>query len=413
MPETTLLIARHWPEPASTAAGRRTLDLLDILAGQGQQIHLASAAEPSPFQADLTALGYQCHNIALNDAAFDDWLGSLKPDLVIFDRFVSEEQFGWRVREQVPEAVTVLDTSDLHCLRYAREQSVKKQQPLQLFNDLALREIAAIVRCDLTLMISEFETELLQQQFRISPDLLEYLPFLVTPDQIQPGPEFEARQHLIMMGGFKHEPNRDATRWLRDTIWPAIRARLPKGIEMHVYGAYADHAMMQLHQPAAGFFIKGRAENALQTFQQYRVNLAPLRFGAGQKGKILEGWLTGTPTITNPVGAEAMSGDLQLGYPLTDSVDGFADAAAMAYLNRDVWHRISDCGQQILKQRFLRPDHDTRLIERLTHLRQNLNMHRENNFWGRMLWQQQYRSQEFMSRWIETKNKLQRVQQKD
>lgn len=406
MPETILLIARHWPEPASTAAGRRTLDLLQIFAEQGARIHLASPADASPFQADMTELGYTCHSIRLNHDSFNEWLATLKPDLVIFDRFVSEEQFGWRVRETLPDAITLLDTSDLHCLRSAREQEVKKQVPFNLFNDIALREIAALVRCDLTIMISEVEIDLLHRHFGIPEILLAYLPFLVDKQDIRTGAEFGERKHLIMMGGFKHEPNRDATRWLRSEIWPAARRVLPKGVEMHVYGAYADHAMMQLHQPKEGFYVKGRAEDALQTFQQYRLNLAPLRFGAGQKGKILEGWLSGTPTISNAIGMESMTGQCPLGYELPNTADEFAAVITRAYNDQELWQTIADRGRHIVQSRFNRLEHSQRLIEQVAAIASDLHAHRTLNFWGRMLWQQQFRAQEFMSRWIESKTEL-------
>ena len=406
MADTALLIARQWPEPNSTAAGRRTLDLLSILQQQGYQIHLASTAESTPYQADLSALGYLSHRIALNDARFDTWIADLNPALVVYDRFVSEEQFGWRVRQQVPQAMTVLDTSDLHSLRSAREVSVKKQQPVDLFNDTALREVAAIVRCDLTLMISEVETELLKTVFNVQEALLGYLPFLIDDGDIQPGGDYESRHHLIMMGGFKHEPNRDAARWLRDTIWPLLKPQLPTHVEMHVYGAYADQAMQQLHRPDQGFYLKGRADDALATFGKYRVNLAPLRFGAGQKGKVLEGWLTGTPTITNAIGAESMTGPLSPGYELPEDAQAFADLSARVYLNQDLWQSLVTAGEQILQQRFRRDDHVPRLVQRITQIRDDLHHHRHQNFWGRLLWQEQFRATEFMSRWIEAKTQL-------
>ncbi|EAR08858.1 glycosyltransferase [Reinekea blandensis] len=406
MADTALLIARQWPEPNSTAAGRRTLDLLSILQQQGYQIHLASTAEPTPFQADLSTLGYQTHRIALNDSSFDQWITELNPTLVVYDRFVSEEQFGWRIRQQIPQAMTVLDTSDLHCLRSAREVSVKKQQPIDLFNDIALREVAAIVRCDLTLMISDVETELLNTTFKVPQTLLCYLPFLVSEDDYQPGGDFDSRQHLIMMGGFKHEPNRDAARWLRDSIWPLLKPQLPKHVEMHVYGAYPDQAMQQLHNPAQGFHLKGRADDALATFRQYRLNLAPLRFGAGQKGKILEGWLTGTPTISNAIGAESMIGPLSPGYELPEDAQAFADLSARVYKDPDLWQSLVSAGEQILSQRFRRDEHIVPFVQRVADVRADLTSHRHQNFWGRLLWQEQFRSTEFMSRWIEAKTQL-------
>lgn len=404
---TVLLIAKNWPEPNSTAAGRRTLDLLDLLADAGFSIHIASAAEPTPFQADFAALHYETHSITINSQTFDEWVKAFNPALVIYDRFVMEEQFGWRVREQCPQAVTLIDTSDLHCLRVAREQAFKKNLPLNIFNDIAIREISAISRCDFTLMISKVEIEILINEFKISANKCLYLPFLVEQLPQTSQLAFEDRQHVIMIGGFKHEPNRDATRWLRETLWPAMQPLLPKATEMHVYGAYADHAMNQLNAPQKGFYIKGRADNAMATVEKYRLNLAPLRFGAGQKGKILEGWLTGTPTITTPVGAESMMGSAPLAYPLTDQPEEYAQLVAHYYHDAVMWKHLQEDGYQRIQDNFLSVDHISKFLDPIIKAIDGLETHRANDFWQSLMWQNQLGAMKYMSRWIEAKNKKQ------
>lgn len=401
-----LLIARNWPEPNSSAAGRRTLVLLAMFAKQGVEVHVACAADVTPFQADLAALKYQTHDILLNDSGFDSWLQALAPDLVIFDRFVSEEQFGWRVRQQCPEALTILDTSDLHLLRFARQEAVKKKQPLNVKNDIALREVASILRCDLTLLISDYELNLLQSEFHIPPQLLHWLPFSVENSDIQRASSgFYERQHLMMVGGFKHEPNRDAVKWLKEQLWPEIKTGLPNDVELHVYGAYVDHKVQSMNDPQERFFIKGRAENLPECFQRYRLNLAPLRFGAGQKGKVLEGWLTGTPTITTAVGAESMASSDQLGYLLSDheNITHFVETTVRAYNEPDYWLELRQRGFDLLQSDFLTEQHAPALVERVQVLYQKLQEHRQENVFGRILWQQQFRATEFMSRWIELK----------
>jgi hypothetical protein len=315
-----------------------------------------------------------------------------------------EEQFGWRVKQHAPNALTILDTSDLHCLRVAREKAFKKGGEPDLLNDSAIREITSIIRCDLTITISRVEIDILQQTFNIPSQLLLYLPFLINAEDIDSSVGYETREHCVMIGGFKHEPNRDATRWLKDSIWPALKTRLPKHCEMHVYGGYADHAMNQLNNPKERFFIKGRTENALEMLKQYRVNLAPLRFGAGQKGKILEGWLTGTPTITTPIGAESMGDESSLGYLPTANADAFATIAAKTYTDPKTWQQLQHNGADILTQQFIRSDYASPFIEKVDDIQQNLDEHRHQNFWGRLLWSNQFRASEFMSRWITLKN---------
>ena len=224
----------------------------------------------------------------VNDAAFDAWIAELQPEVVIFDRFMTEEQFGWRVAQLCPGTLRVLDTSDLHCLRKAREQVVLRGGSLDVFNELALREIAAIHRCDLSLMISEYEQALLHEVFGVPQTQIAYWPFFVSLPRTVPG--YRERANCIMIGSFLHAPNLDAARWCATAeIWPRVQAALP-GLELHLYGSYGDKYAAELHQPSLGIHYRGRADDALQTMQRYRLNLAPLRFGAGLKGKLF-GWL--------------------------------------------------------------------------------------------------------------------------
>ena len=400
--KTALLLAKQWPEPNSTAAGRRTLDILDLLADAGYRIEIASPAQPTPFQAKT---GYGEHQVAVNDSSFDDWVRELNPTLVIYDRFVMEEQFGWRVREQCPRALTLLDTSDLHSLREARHQAIKSGQPVNLFHPIAEREVAAMARCDLTVMISQVEVELLKQHFCLPDWQLHYLPFLVRelPD-VNKLPGFDERQHLVMIGGFKHAPNRDATTWFAQEVWPQLHALLP-GVECHIYGAYSDHAMHRFSDPITGLRVHGRTDDALATLARYRLNLAPLRFGAGQKGKILEGWLSGTPTVTTPIGAESMAPENAWGYPLSDDPEQFAATTANLYQNKADWLAVRDAGTRALESGFCHKDHAPAFIQRIEDIAANLDAHRNRNIWGRILRRTEHRAEEFMSRWIEAKNK--------
>ena len=111
-----------------------------------------------------------------------------------------EEQFGWRVAENCPDALRILDTIDLHCLRQARQLAFKEKRTFtqeDLFSDTAKREIASILRCDSSLIISDYEMDLLQEYFKIDKDLLCYVPFLLNKVEKAEWPAFEDRAHFI------------------------------------------------------------------------------------------------------------------------------------------------------------------------------------------------------------------------
>lgn len=396
-----LIIGKVWPEPDSTAAGRRTLDIIRAFQTGGYRVTFATAARQTEHSLDLEALEITVHFVQPNDSAFDAWLAALEPDLVLFDRFMIEEQFGWRVENVCPTALRVLDTSDLHCLREARRGQLEKGGALNIYNAVALREIAAIYRSDLTLMIADYEVELLIGTFGIPERQLAYLPFWLESGETEFTP-FESRQNFMIIGSFMHPPNVDAVRWCKQLIWPLIRKELPQA-ELHCYGAYGDSYKTELHDPDRGFIYRGRAESALDTLQTYRVNCAPLRYGAGLKGKVFDGFRAGTPTVTTPVGAEGIVGDEEWGCDITDDPHGFAKIAVELYTNRKLWTKVQTCGQQIVQRRFdpgMWVQELPRLIESA---RVRMAENRERNFTGRMLRHHQHRSTEYMSRWIEAK----------
>ncbi|MEM8868539.1 MAG: glycosyltransferase [Verrucomicrobiota bacterium] len=395
----TLIIGKVWPEPASSAAGSRTLALIDAFKTAGWPVHFASAAQFSDYSEQLERPGLTTHRIEVNDSSFDRWIQELDPELVVFDRFMTEEQFGWRVETQCPNARRVLDTSDLHCLRAARREALLQQTPLELFNETALREIASIYRSDLSLIISEVELQILLEQFQVPPAQLCYLPLLAGPP-MEKVPAFSEREHFVMIGNYLHEPNWDAVRWCRHEIWPLIRKALPSA-ELHLYGAYEPDKARQLADLKLGVRCCGRAERSMRTLAQYRVNLAPLRFGAGQKGKVVDGFCAGTPTIATPVAAESMNGPIEWGCPMHDDPSDFAAVAAKVYTDPELWSHIQQQGYEIRAERLDATHWKPVLIEALTRLDPS---QRRDCFIGRMLRHHQHRSTEFMSRWIEAKN---------
>ena len=118
--QTLLIIGFVWPEPNSSAAGGRMLQLIAQFQQQGYAITFASPAMDSDFMVDLASLNVDKKSIALNCTSFDVFVKELNPTVVLFDRFMIEEQFGWRVAENCPDALRILDTEDLLSSAYSK-----------------------------------------------------------------------------------------------------------------------------------------------------------------------------------------------------------------------------------------------------------------------------------------------------
>lgn len=99
-----LIIGYVWPEPKSSAAGTRMMELIELFISHDWQVTFASPAQLSDHMADLNSLNINAVNIELNNASFDDFVTELNPSLVMYDRFMMEEQFGWRVQQHCPDA---------------------------------------------------------------------------------------------------------------------------------------------------------------------------------------------------------------------------------------------------------------------------------------------------------------------
>ena len=422
-PAKLLVIGYVWPEPRSSAAGGHMMQILECFLEQGWQITFASPATEGEHKADLAELGIAEQTITLNCSSFDHFVSQLMPDVVLFDRFMMEEQFGWRVEKHCPAALRVLETSDLQSLRSARQLALKEQlaaghdddftQLLTLdqaalfqrmaVSDIAQREVAAIYRSDLSLMISDAEIDLLTQQFKVPASLLLHCPLLLD-STAQPVPEFAQREHFISIGNFRHAPNWDAVLWLKTSLWPLIRQQLPNA-QLHVYGAYTPPKATALHNAREGFHVLNWAPDALEVMRQARVCLAPLRFGAGIKGKIADAMLCGTPNVTTPIGSEGMHGDLPWPGEIACTAQALADAAVQLYQDRAAWQQAQANGWALLAARYERKHFAPMLMSRIAECRRQLAEHRLHNFTGSMLRHHLLKSTQYMAQWIEAKNR--------
>jgi len=388
------------PEPASTAAGHRMMQLIRLFSEANYKVTFLTASNNVEFSEKI-----EIQKIEINSESFDEKIRNLNPDLVLFDRYVTEEQFGWRVSEQCPNAVKIIDTEDLHFLREARRKAFAEKRTLEkkdLTNSIFVREVAAILRCDLSLIISQFEYNLLVNEFRIDPAILFYIPFLT--EKVEKSTlGFDERQHFVSIGNFLHEPNWQTVLKLKQ-IWKLIRKDLPEA-ELHIYGAYAGQKVYDLHNEKDGFLVKGRAESVKEIFENARVLLAPIPFGAGLKGKLWESMKFGLPNVTSPTGAEAMHKDLPWNGFVVDSDEVFAEKAVALYQDENLWNEAQQNGYVILKSVYSKDLYTDSFISKIQQLSTNLENHRAANFLGKILQHHQHHSTKYMSRWIESKNK--------
>lgn len=404
-----LVIGAVWPESNSSAAGQNMAALLAHFKAHNYSVHFASAAADSPHKDQQLGNDITLHSIALNDDSFDAFIAGLQPGIVVFDRFMTEEQFSARVRRQCPDALHILNTEDLHSLRHARHEAVKQgfsAATARLNNAFAQREVAAILRCDLSLIISATEYELLTGYYQVPTRQLLLFPLQQPLTPVNQPLAYSEREHFITVGNFRHAPNWDAVLQLKQ-LWPGIRAQLPDA-QLHIYGAYPPKKATQLHNTKQGFLVKGWVDDIGNAMSQARVCLAPLRFGAGIKGKLLTAMQYATPSITTPIGAEGIASAEQWPGSIVDPTDhaAFITRACELYGSESIWQPAS---HSALKQAVGYRQHQAAGVEHLfatiPTLMADLPAFREGLFLQSVLWHHSLRACQFMSQWIEAKNR--------
>ena len=175
---------------------------------------------------------------------------------------------------------------------------------------------------------------------------------------------------------------------------------------MNVYGAYPPPKATALQDEKSGFLVKGWVDDAIFAMQSAKVCIAPLRFGAGIKGKLAEAMICSTPSVTTNIGAESMQTDLAWPGVIANDAQQIADAAVKLYEDENIWQQCSDLGPQNASILYPQEVAFDALRDALQLIIQNLTSHRQANFIGSMLNHHHHKSTKYMAQWIEAKNKI-------
>ena len=389
-----------WPEPFSSAAGVRTLQMAQHLSQLGIAVTLVSPCKENSASQFWRDLGFSTLCCPSNDRQCLSNLALQAPHLVIFDRFVMEEQFGWQIRELWPQAIQIVDTQDLHHVRRFREQLAKEGLPISSIqsmqgwvpNEDFDRELSSLYRADCCLVVSSWEKNwLIQHQF--PKDRVFCIPF--SPQQEAPASvSFEGRDSFLFVGNFRHPPNLDGARWLV-SLWKTIYEETKK--KLVLAGAYPSQEVSQWNR--ANFIeVKSSVQTLAPLFQKSIALLAPLRYGAGIKGKILEAWSFGVPVVSTSIGLEGMADSLSF-----DTEQSWKDECLRLHQDHSYWVQRSNeslSNGTAFSKASLKNLWNDCLVSSETHF-QSWRKHPVT----RMLKFHQNNSYKYFSLWIEEKNR--------
>ena len=250
------------------------------------------------------------------------------------------ERFLPSLRRYCPDTWCIFDTVDLHHLREHRQSEIEGDRRLRASAlELRQREHQLVRETDATVVVSPVERDILLREVpdaRISvvPNIHSIAP---------PGPPFEERSGLVFVAGFEHAPNIDAAVWLVDSIMPAVWRQLPE-VALHLVGSHPPTEIQELASPRV--HVTGWVPEIEPYLTRSRLSVAPLRFGAGVKGKITQSMAVGLPAVATSLAAEGMPIEHERDILIADRAVDLADTIVHAYRDRELWARLSAAGRE-------------------------------------------------------------------
>jgi GT2 family glycosyltransferase/glycosyltransferase involved in cell wall biosynthesis len=269
-------------------------------------------------------------------------------DIVVLSRHYIAAQHLDTVRRFAPNARAVFDTVDLHFLREERLAALGGGRAA----DISARakrdeELALIAKADVTLVVSEAEQAVLNTLAPAARVLLVSNVHALSATV----PPWRDRRGIVFIGGFQHPPNVDAILWYARDVLPHVRRRLP-GVKSYIIGSQVTAAIRSL--AAEDLVILGHVPDIEPYFAGCRVSIAPLRYGAGVKGKVNLAMSHGLPVVATTTAIEGMhlaDGDDVL---VADDPQAFAEAVQRAYDDEVLWERLSEGGRANIQRYFSR-----------------------------------------------------------
>ena len=345
-----LIIDALTPQPDRDSGSLRLVNLMRLLIEEGAHVVFvpANRSADGACTAALQRMGVECWH-APYAARFPAWLREHGPrfDVTLVSRHYVASEMLPLLRRYAPQARVLFDTVDLHYLRERRAAELAGDAAaLRAAMRTRELELALIREADTTLVVSDAERALLAidapgARVRVLSNLHRTAP---------PGPAWSQRDGLLFVGGFRHPPNVDAVLWFAREVFPRIRAARPS-LEFHCVGGDVPGEIARLGD-IPGVRIHGHVPDLQPLLDGVRVSIAPLRYGAGVKGKVNQAMAHGLPVVATTAAVEGMylrDGEDVL---VADDAAAFADAVLRLHDDEALWSRLSANGRDNVARHF-------------------------------------------------------------
>lgn len=344
-----LVIDATTPTPDQDSGSLRMVNLFRVLRRNACHVVFMASnrAWVERYTADLQALGIEVlyHPLSPDPVTLFRERGREFDAILLSRHYVAVEYVGL-ARLYAPQARLVFDTVDLHYLREQRAAELEQRSDLARQAEATRRQELKLMReCDVTLVVSPVEQAILAVDAPgVAVDVLSNVHEVHGCRR-----PFGARRDLVFVGSFQHPPNVDAMLWYAREVQPRVVAALPDVI-LHVIGSQVTDEVRAL--AGANLVVHGFIDDIAPYMDGCRISLAPLRYGAGVKGKVNMAMSYGLPVVATPMAVEGMH--VRAGEEVLVAVDADAFAAAVVslYAEESAWNRLSRNGLANVAEHF-------------------------------------------------------------
>ncbi len=346
-----LVIDHRIPTPDRDCGSLRIVEIMRRIRRAGHHVVFVpdNTTILSPYIEDLQSKGIEVI-LPPHYRSVEDYLSQHGRDLrlAILSRADVAEKHLATVRRLAPKARIVFDTVDLHFMREERHAGLDQAEGRA--DRAALRkdqELRLARNADLTLVVSPIEKAVIEKECGQHVDVA-VLPTIYPVGAVNP-PDWNDRRDIVFIGGFAHAPNIDAVLYFSREIFPLIQARIPDAV-FKVIGPDPTTEISQLASPSIQ--ILGFVPDIKPIFEQARIAVAPIRFGAGVKGKVNQSMSFGVPTVVTSIAAEGMYLTHAENAMIADQPTAFADAVVALWQSHELWRKVSRNGLRNLIDHF-------------------------------------------------------------
>ena len=349
-----LVVHSELPPPDRDACSLRLCRILELLAAEGHRITFIGRGSLDQDRNIAALLAIGVHEVfpvdperigAVLGYPRSQWTipmldvpGLLERgdfDIAWLSLYDVAEQYLPLIRRHAPATRIIVDSTDIQWLREHRGAELAGDaRALGAAQSTRAREQAVYGAADLCVAISEADAQATRE---LAPEVPVAVVSLGQPFDAVPA-QRSGRSGLVFVGNFHHAPNVDAVLDFHATTWPIVR-RLVPDLRLTLVGTAPPPEVEAL--AGDSITVTGWVPEVTPYLRDALISIAPLRYGAGVKGKIAEAIAAGVPVVTTPIGAEGMAMVDGTHALIATAPEDFARAIARLHDDSALWEHIA------------------------------------------------------------------------